>query len=42
VDLATILAIAVGALIVFCGYFLFHGMPTPRSQPQPKRSARRS
>ena len=41
-DLATILAVAVAALIVFCSYFLFHGMPSPRSNAQPRRSSRRT
>ena len=41
-DLATILAVGVAALIVFCSYFLFHGMPSPRSDAQPKRSSRRT
>jgi hypothetical protein len=40
-DLATILAIAVAVLIVFSGYFLFNGVPTPKGGAQPRRSGRR-
>jgi hypothetical protein len=40
-DLATILAVIVAALIVFSGYFLFNGLPKSGGS-QPRRPVRRS
>lgn len=41
-DLATILAVVVAALIVFSGYFLFHGVPTLKNDTQRRRTTRRT
>ena len=40
-DLATILAVIVAALIVFSGYFLFNGVPSAKESPQRRRTTRR-
>jgi hypothetical protein len=42
VDLATVLAIVVAALIVFSGYFLFNGVPTFKNDAARRRTTRRT
>jgi hypothetical protein len=42
VDLATVLAIVVAALIVFSGYFLFNGVPTLKNDAGRRRTTRRT
>jgi hypothetical protein len=41
-DLATVLAVAVAALIAFSAYFLFNGLPSPKNDAQPRRTTRRT